>query len=655
VRTVPPVRSAELKGGRRWGGIVLLVFAVALLLRLAPLLELSDLPTFRRLVMDAARYDDLARDILAGSWLPAEPFYQAPLYPYFLACIYTVFGISYTAVRWVQVLLGAVTVALLALGTGRAFGRPAGLATGLLAALYGPLVLYAGLLLKPTLGVFFLALLVVLLLEGVRRSEDDRDGDGPTEEEPEGAGSSRAAWRAAGPPLLAGIALGGAVLLRGNQLVLLPVLAVWLLVRRWVHLRTLRWAALDWRSGALFVLGVVLPLLPVVWANHHAGGGWQLTSGQGGMSFYIGNVPGGSGAYRPLSRGGHQPERQKADAQRLAARWLEEREGRAVTPEELTPGEVSRILWRAAWQEIVRAPGGWLRLLARKAWWFWNAYEVPDAEGLVVYRELSAFLGLAPLGFGWLVPLALVGLVPAWRSSPRAAALLVLGTAAVFVSVVLFFVFGRYRLPVVVFLLPLAGMGAAWLVTLARCRRWRALGAAVVLLAVTAVAVHAPAIGESERQRQVSALWFNLGSAADRLAAEVYRELPRAEAPAELLEQGLVRSAQGVAFLDRAVGAHPNLAVGWVELGVAWHRRAVLLEVAGRPEEALDAYGRAVESLETGLALPREWMPPELPAQAAEVLAAVRANRSRLEAAMAGEPARGERPPRHHDQGAGPP
>lgn len=649
MRTVPPVRSAELNDGRRWGGIVLLLFAVALLLRLAPLLELSDLPTFRRLVMDAARYDGLARDILAGSWLPAEPFYQAPLYPYFLACIYAVFGVSYTAVRWVQALLGAATVALLALGTGRVLGRPAGLATGVLAAFYGPLVLYAGLLLKPTLGVFFLTLLVVLLFEGVRRGEDDRD-DRSGE-----SVKSRAVWLAAGPPLLAGIALGGAVLLRGNHLVLLPVLAGWLLVRRWVHLRTLRWAALDWRSGGLFVLGVVLPLLPVVWANHHAGGGWQLTSGQGGMSFYIGNVPGSSGVYRPLSRGGHQPERQKADAQRLAARWLEQREGRAVAPEELSSGEVSRILWRAAWREIVRAPGGWLRLLARKAWWFWNAYEVPDAEGLVVYRELSAFLGLAPVGFGWLTPLAVLGLLPAFRRSPRAAALLLLGTAAVFVSVVLFFVFGRYRLPVVVFLLPLAGTGAAWLVTLARCRRWRALGAAVVLLAVTAVVVNTPAVGESERQRQVSALWFNLGSAADRLAAEAYRELPRAEAPAELLERGLVRSAQGVAFLDRAVEAHPNLAVGWVELGVAWHRRAVLLEVAGRPEEALAAYGRAVESLETGLASPREWMPPELPAQAVEVLAAVRANRSRLEAARAGEPARGERPPRHDGQGAGPP
>jgi predicted membrane-bound mannosyltransferase len=94
VRAVPPVRSLELKGGRRWGGLLLLLFALALLLRLAPLLELSDLPTFRRLVMDAARYDELSRNLLAGGWLPAEPFYQAPLYPYFLACIYTVFGIS---------------------------------------------------------------------------------------------------------------------------------------------------------------------------------------------------------------------------------------------------------------------------------------------------------------------------------------------------------------------------------------------------------------------------------------------------------------------------------------------------------------------------------------------------------------------------------
>lgn len=644
MRTVPPVRSSDLKSGRRWAGALALLFVLALFLRLAPLLELSDLPTFRRLVMDAARYDELARDILAGDWMPAEPFYQAPLYPYFLACVYAVFGVTYTAVRVVQAVLGAATVALLALGTGRVFGRSAGLATGLLATFYGPLVLYTGLVLKPTLGIFFLTLLVVLLLEVVRRDE-------------KGASVDEREWLPVpwGLPLLAGFALGGAALLRGNHLLLLPVLAGWLLVRRWKHLRELGRAALDGRSVALFALGALLPLLPAAWANHQAGGGWQLTSGQGGMSFYIGNVPGSSGVYQPLSRGGHQPERQRADAQKLAARWLEEREGRAVAPEELTPGEVSRVLWRAAWHQIGEAPTDWLGLLVRKTWWFWNAYEVPDAEGLVVYWQLSAFLGLAPVGFGWLVPLALLGLIPAWRRSPRAAGLLLAGTAAVFASVVLFFVFGRYRLPVVIFLLPLAGTAAAWLVTLARMRRWRALGGALVLLALTAAAVHVPAAGEVEQQRQASALWFNLGSAANQLTAELYRQLPGSEAPGELLEEGLGRTAQGIGFLERAVEAHPGFAVGWVELGVAWHRRAVLLEVAGRPDAALDAYDRAVESIETGLALPREWMPADLPPRAAEVLAAVRANRSRLEDERAGELAVGEQRLPDDPQGTSPP
>lgn len=639
MHTVPPVRSTELIGEGRWRGSLLLVFAFALLLRLAPLVELSDLPTFQWLVMDAAGYDQSAREILAGGWLPTEPFYQAPLYPYFLAAVYTVFGISYTAVRLVQVLLGAVTVVFLALGTGRMFGRPAGLAAGLLAAFYGPLVLYTGLLLKPTLGMFFLALLVVLLVRGPTGGVEDRGGELP-------ASVPAAA-------LVAGVALGGAVLLRGNHLLLLPVLAGWLLVRRWAHLRTREWRSMDWRSAGLFTLGVVLTLSPVVGANHHAGGGWQLSSGQGGMSFYIGNAPGASGVYRPLSRGGHQPERQKADAQELAAGWLEEREGRTVVPEELTPGEVSRVLWRASWEEIARAPGEWLRLMVRKVRWFWNAYEVPDAEGLVVYRELSAFLGLAPVGFGSLVPLAVVGLIPAFRRSPRAAALLLVGTVTVFLSVILFFVFGRYRLPVVIFLLPLAGTGVVWLVRLVRRRRGRALGGALVLLAVTAMAVNAPAIGESERQRQASALWFNLGSAATGMTAEIYRQLPRTEAPEELLQKGLMRSAQGVAFLRRAVEAHPAFAVGRVELGVAWNRRGLLLEVAGQPQEARDAYREAERSLAAGLALPREWMPPELPREAAEVLATVRANRSRLEAAEEGRS--GEELPQEEPQAPSPP
>src|SRR5436190_19442008 len=61
------------------------LFLVALALRAGFAWEVSDLPTFRYPVMDAATDVAHAQTIAAGAWLPRTPFYRAPLYPYFLA------------------------------------------------------------------------------------------------------------------------------------------------------------------------------------------------------------------------------------------------------------------------------------------------------------------------------------------------------------------------------------------------------------------------------------------------------------------------------------------------------------------------------------------------------------------------------------------
>jgi hypothetical protein len=103
--------------------LLLLTFLLALVVRLAYQVEIRDLPTQHQLVMDAQRYDALARGILAGGWLPREPFYQAPLYPYLLALVYAACGRSLVAVRLVQALLGALTAVLAAVVASRLSGR----------------------------------------------------------------------------------------------------------------------------------------------------------------------------------------------------------------------------------------------------------------------------------------------------------------------------------------------------------------------------------------------------------------------------------------------------------------------------------------------------------------------------------------------------
>jgi len=68
------------------------VFALALVLRLAYLWQWRDSALFSTPIGDARAYLEWARAIAAGDWLGHEVFYQAPLYPYFLAVVLKLTG-----------------------------------------------------------------------------------------------------------------------------------------------------------------------------------------------------------------------------------------------------------------------------------------------------------------------------------------------------------------------------------------------------------------------------------------------------------------------------------------------------------------------------------------------------------------------------------
>ena len=70
---------------------------------------LSDAPT-----IDEASYDEWAVDIASGDWTGEEVFFQEPLYPYFLGCVYAVSGRDLDVVRIIQVVLGVLTCWLVA-------------------------------------------------------------------------------------------------------------------------------------------------------------------------------------------------------------------------------------------------------------------------------------------------------------------------------------------------------------------------------------------------------------------------------------------------------------------------------------------------------------------------------------------------------------
>jgi hypothetical protein len=600
-------RSGRLEPGRRatWW-VAAAVFALALAVRLAYIFEIRDLPTLHELVMDAQRYDQLARDILDHGWRPREAFYQAPLYPYLLAAVYAASGRSLTAMRLAQALVGALTAALTALAGGRLWRRQAVAAAaiaGALAALYAPAVFYTPLLLKTVPALFLESAALVLLLP------------------PSGRGLSPA--RA----LAAGAALGGAALLQESLLLLAPAAALYVTIAgtdateeveteeaerpRHVPLRRRQRAG---RALALLA-GAALALAPAALLNYAASGEVLLTSSQGGMNFYIGNARGATGTYAALSSGSQVPERQRADAQRLAAELASRERGRAVAPGELDPAEVSRLFWRETWREIAADPGAWLRLLLRKVRLFWNAYELPDAEGFRVYRRESLLLRCDPVVFGMVAPLAAVGLLALCRGCRhrrRRALLPALLAGAACAAVVAFFVFGRYRLAAIPFLLPLAAAGVLELIAVSTRARAASFGAAarpaldLALLAAAGLAVNLPCFSAAEVRQQDAVIEYNLGVAANRWSGAADAESQRLAAAAHgqpspaaraSLDRAVSRASRAIAYLEEAAQNSPGFLAAEIEWAIARERRGSYLAASGGYAEAAADYLAARERL----------------------------------------------------------
>jgi tetratricopeptide (TPR) repeat protein len=520
----PPTDPTPIATFDRWA---VAIFAVAVAIRLAHVLQLRASPFFDVLLGDSHGYDEWARRIAGGEWVGRDVFYQAPLYPYFLGVIYTLAGRDLLLVRIVQAIVGAGSSALVGLAAARLFGTRAGLIAGFGLALYAPAIFFDALLQKSVLDVFFVSLSLWLVSRILTA--------------PAGAGS----W------IALGAAMGGLSLTRENALVFVVVILLWSASARKPRYARFGGTTL---APASFVLGLAVVLAPVVIRNYVVGGGFYLTTSQFGPNFYIGNHAGADGTYVSLRPGRGAPEYERQDATELAELAMKRR---------LSPGEVSSFWTDRALSFIRSQPVEWTQLLVRKAALLVNTSEMVDTESQESHAEVSWPLRiLSPMGhFGVIVPLAVLGLWITWSDRRRLWPLTTM-LAAYAASVVLLFVFARYRFPLVPFLLILAAGGLAsirgWIGTQSSLRL--RLGAAA--LAVLTIAVNIPMLSAS-RMRAISET--NLG--------------------AGLQETG--RTSEAIARYEKAIAIQPDYLPAYNNLGVT-------LRAAGRLEDAIRAYERGL-------------------------------------------------------------
>jgi len=544
----------------QWIALAVVVL-IGLALRGAYLAHILNAPDFTAPTLDPQLNDYWARALVTGDWTPppdaddpgirSTPYGRPPGYPYVLALIYRLSGGSYLAPRVLQMAVGLVNVLLLFVLGRAVFGRAVGLIAAALMAVYWAFIYFEGELNSPVFVVF----LALLLLHVMRL------------------------WRAnagVGWGLAAGVVLGLMALIRPNALLVGGAVVLWF---GWVALRR----RLGWRrfvlSGAVFVLGCAAAIAPAIIRNYAVAREFILVSYYGGVNAYIGNNPRATGTSPKIP-----------DLREIAGlddwncfnyprvvRGL----GRTLGNKDMTFGQASRYFYGRALDFVAHHPLEAAALTGRKALLFWGPKEISDSKVVHFEKRYAPALRYLP-GF----PLALAGFivgVALWLRDRRqgtdddggarfdVALAAVLFILAYFASVLPFFISGRYRVPVVPFLLLFAAYAVWRVFEFARTRAFRSAG-----------------------------LWAGIGVILFALAHVQWvpytPELPGWRLQRAVAYAATGDSAHAIEELERALAVDPDYAQAHLRLGVE-------LAKLERHDEALAHYGQAVRlSPESALA-----------------------------------------------------
>jgi tetratricopeptide (TPR) repeat protein len=580
-------RGAGPVGRREWL-ILGCILLVGLLLRAAYLAEISGAPGFDAPGVDPGFHDYWARGMAFGEWdrprnLPnplirSTPYIRPPGYPYFLAAIYRVFGPGYVWPRVMQMLLGLANVVLAFVFARRWYGSAVGLVLAALMACYWIFIFYEGQFSEPVLLVFLLLAFVNV------------------------AGLWYGRWTVR-HALAAGLLLGLAALTRPNALALVPVSMVWAVwaARGQCQRRRLGAAAL------VFLLGVVVPIVPVTVRNYAASGEFVPISSNLGINLLIGNHKNATGKFvRHIEGFGEfgtcyaYPE--------LVAR-LGARLGR-----NLSYSEASSYLAGQAARFMRDRPGVVAGLMFKKALLFWGPHEISHNKEVQCEREVSHVLRYVPTNFALAAGLFVMGLAvwigqrrfqkeqppqagPSVAGQSRITILVLLIIAVYFLSYLPFFVTALYRVPIIPFMLLFAAYGLVHVWRKAAAREYRAAAlwslAGLVLFGLFSLPLTA--------YEPDWAKWhFSRGSAytrkgQDEQAVPEYEEAVRINPGFfearftlgwTLLEMG--RDAEGIAQLEECLKLRPDSLEAHTRLANAYMRER-------KVAQALPHYTAALE------------------------------------------------------------
>lgn len=422
-----------------------LVLTVALVVRLVHLAQVAPTPFFELhrsfAESDMYMFDEWSRQIAEGDWLgrriphplyrwqldlapeaswrawygPPQAFYKAPFFPYLLAVLRALFGDPMLPLALLQCLASAVVAALLVSVGDRLFGPPAGLAGGLLFAIYAPAVHFDAVLLRGP----WIALVALAATSSLMRLA--------SEASPRRAAAA-GAWVAAALLVNEGFSL--------VPVLLLACLPFWL--------RPARRLA---QGTAALLGGLAAGLLPLVLRNLAVGVQPLQLAVTGSIVYAVFNAHG-------------------------ASPWAFEIRPRILVPLMSQAGAGLLPMAAACLRSFPDLPS-LAAFYAERLLGLLAPFENPDNANFYYAAIVDPWLGFLP-AHGTLLPLGATGLALARRRPSRLLPMLPFGFALL-AAILLTTTLSRYRVVLAVFWLPFAGLTLATAVRALAGRDWKRL------------------------------------------------------------------------------------------------------------------------------------------------------------------------------------
>ncbi|MEW6097058.1 MAG: glycosyltransferase family 39 protein [bacterium] len=349
---------------------------------------------------DTYMYVTAAKEILDGTF-PNTPFGYNPLYYYFLALCYLIFGYNLIFPRVIQFILGVIICLLTYLIGKQLFNKPIGMIGALLCAVCGTLIFYEGVLLSTALTTFFSCACLFFFLRGKE--------EGITKN-----------------LVLGAVCLGLATLSQPNTIVFLPFILVWMLVTYKIPKKKIL------IKYAIVLLAFFITISPVTIRNCIYGKKFILLTTAGGFQFWIGNNEHATGAFnlcQPYLNNLHERMKKKG-----------------------------KDLYLADVLDFVKKdPMKFIKLQVKKFLLFWSKWGVLHQTHYEQLKRYSFLLRLPIIiSFDIFVILGLTGIIFSLRHWRRAF-LLYFFIFGYSISVILFVVIERYRPPVLPVLAVFSG------------------------------------------------------------------------------------------------------------------------------------------------------------------------------------------------------